>query len=79
MKEQLKEILESLIEKFCNWIGTEELIWLSEFEDLISIHFREGMQIRNWMHNQEECKDWTCHELDDNWMSLVEKTIKKYL
>lgn len=39
------------------------------------VHFREGMQIRNWMRDQEECKDWTTEDFDNHWISLVETII----
>lgn len=35
------------------------------------------MQIRNWMRNRPEFKDFTDHDFDNTWMALVEKTIKK--
>lgn len=41
-----------------------------------TVHFREGMQIRNWMRCQPEFnKD--DHWLDDNWSEFTEKCIKK--
>lgn len=41
------------------------------------IHLREGMQIRNFMRSQEECKGWTDHDFDDSWVSVIENCIKK--
>lgn len=35
------------------------------------VHFREGMQIRNFMRTCEECKDWTAHDFDNYWISIV--------
>ncbi len=43
------------------------------------VHFREGMQIRNWMRHQDECKGWSDIDFDDNWTLLVDLTITKYL
>lgn len=42
-----------------------------------SVHFNEGMQIRNFMRRLPECQDWTCHDLDDNWAKAVELLIRK--
>ena len=38
-----------------------------------SVHFNEGMQIRNWMRTQSEFENYTAHDFDDNWMILIEK------
>lgn len=40
------------------------------------VHFREGMQIRNFMRGCDECKDWGDHALDDTWAAVVEKAIQ---
>lgn len=39
------------------------------------VHFREGMQVRNFLRTLSECKDWTSHDLDDRWEGLVERAI----
>jgi hypothetical protein len=39
------------------------------------VHFREGMQVRNWLRSQKECAGWTDHEFDDNWSSLVKRAV----
>jgi len=41
------------------------------------IHFREGMQIRNWLRESGLCKDWSDHDLDNNWARVVEKAIEE--
>lgn len=41
------------------------------------VHFREGMQIRNWMRSQLEFKDYDDHDYDNRWMELVEKAIER--
>ena len=43
------------------------------------VHLREGMQIRNWMRQQPECKGWNAHDFDNNWAKLVELTVETYL
>jgi hypothetical protein len=40
------------------------------------VHFREGMQVRNHMRNSGLCKDWSDHDFDDSWVSLIEKAIE---
>jgi len=41
------------------------------------VHFREGMQIRNWMRRHKSCKNWTDNDFDDNWVLLVDMAVKK--
>lgn len=41
------------------------------------VHFREGMTVRNWMRDQDECKNWSGDDFDDNWAILIENAIKK--
>ena len=40
-----------------------------------SVHFREGIQVRNFLRTQEYCKDWDCHKLDNEWANLIEECI----
>jgi len=42
---------------------------------LIHLHFTDGMAIRNHLRNTGLCTDWTCHELDVNWIRIVEKVM----
>lgn len=37
------------------------------------IHFREGMQIRNFLRCQDECANWSFSDLEKNWDIVVEK------
>ena len=41
------------------------------------VHFREGMQIRNWMRNRPEFKEYGDHDFDNTWTILVEKAIER--
>jgi len=42
-----------------------------------AVHFREGMQVRNYMRLANDyCKGWDDHDYDDNWVELIEKCIK---
>ncbi len=40
------------------------------------VHFREGMNIRNWLRRQSETELWTDHNYDDRWASLAEEAIE---
>ena len=42
----------------------------------LAIHFREGMQIRNFMRKSGLCKGWSDHDYDNNWVHLVECALK---
>ena len=41
------------------------------------IHFREGMQIRNFMRGTDECKEWNVSDFDNNWSNVIDKCIEK--
>ncbi len=40
------------------------------------VHFREGMQVRNYLRQLPECKEWTSGQLDDNWADLVQEALE---
>jgi len=41
------------------------------------VHFREGMQIRNWMREQPEFQDFDDHWFDNNWAEFTENCLKE--
>lgn len=41
------------------------------------IHLREGMQIRNYLRSQPECKDWKHEDFESLWVNVIEKCIDK--
>jgi len=41
------------------------------------IHFREGMQVRNFLRSLPECADWDAHDYDESWAAAVEAAIVK--
>lgn len=51
--------------------GTLLAVWKEGFIIHI-VHFREGMQIRNWMRMQPEFQDKDQHWLDNNWAEFTE-------
>lgn len=74
-------------ERFKDWLKPEGLKWWKDIKDKYgtvfatwseggiphSTHFREGMQVRNWMRQQPEFKDkLNGHWLDNNWVEFVE-------
>jgi len=40
------------------------------------VHFREGMQIRNFMRASGYCQGWTSEDFDEMWVKAVEETLK---
>jgi len=40
------------------------------------VHFREGMQVRNFLRGQPECKDWTDHDFDNRWKQIIIRAIE---
>jgi hypothetical protein len=42
-----------------------------------SVHFNEGMQVRNTLREFEECKGWSDHDFDDKYVNLIDLAIKK--
>lgn len=41
-----------------------------------SVHFREGMQVRNFLRGQPECKGWSDHDFDNKWADIIEQVIE---
>jgi len=41
-----------------------------------SVHFREGMRVRNFMRSTGLCEGWDAHDYDNNWAGLIEECIK---
>ena len=40
------------------------------------VHFREGMQVRNFLRRLPEYKDSTSIDLDDCWVEIIEEAMK---
>ena len=85
-----RQIPSELIEKTKTWLGkkgkkfflsvkgkhgTLNACW-SEGDIPHPVHFREGMQVRNFMRQSNMCDDWTDHDFDDNWMPLIEEVLE---
>jgi hypothetical protein len=41
-----------------------------------AVHFREGMEVRNFMRSTGKVDHWSCRDLDDLWIEVVEKAIE---
>lgn len=75
-----------LVEETVKWLGKDGIDFFKEMKTQHGrvdpvltkggyphpVHLREGMQVRNFMRSTEYCKEWTDHELDDNWTKLIE-------
>jgi hypothetical protein len=82
-------ITEDLINKTRTWLGDDGIRFFSEIKDVHGtlnacwdeggiphpVHFREGMQVRNFLRNSGLCDTWVDHDFDDNWMLVIEKAI----
>jgi len=41
-----------------------------------SVHFREGMVIRNFLRRQKYTRHWDSHRLDNEWMNIIKTALK---
>ena len=75
--------------KLMEWLGDEGLKFFKDVKDKHgkvdavwmdgiphAVHFREGMQVRNFLRSLDECKDWDAHKLDDSWVKIIEDVMK---
>ena len=83
------EITNELTNKVKKWLGKdgEEFFeWcLKEHEEIAPVyleeglphpvHFREGMQVRNFMRGTGLCNNWTAIDFDDNWIEVVRRAL----
>ncbi len=72
-------ISEELIKVTRKWLGKNGRNFFAKvmLKDggLISTHFNEGMQVRNFLRETGFCDEWSPVDLDDNWMNIVKKAI----
>lgn len=83
-------ITNAMIESVKEFLGEEGILFFKGLQDNYgevspvintggiphSVHFNEGMQIRNHLRESGLCDSWDCHGLDDNWTKIVEEIIK---
>lgn len=80
----------SLIKKVHDWLGEDGINFFSDVKEKHGtilavwdegglphpVHFREGMQVRNYLRMQPECEGWNDHRLDDQWAHIIERAIE---
>lgn len=71
--------LKSIVEKTSQWLGNDGKKFFTQVllkeGDLIAVHFRQGMQVRNFLRGLEECKEWNDHDFDNNWMFIIKECL----
>jgi hypothetical protein len=87
------EISDELISECTNWLGEEGIKFFQETKDKYGqidavyneggfphpVHFREGMQVRNFMRDSAHTKDWPKDaDYDSLWIDLIEKVLKAW-
>lgn len=79
--EDGKSFFSGVYEKY----GTLIAVWMEGGEEGINkgfgiphpVHFREGMQVRNFLRTLDETKKWDAHDFDNRWENIVLKAIGK--
>lgn len=85
-----KQIVQELVDDTKKWLRPEGITHFKEIKETHGevaavfndggiphpVHFREGMQVRNFMRSTVYCTDWTDIDFDDNWVELIERSIK---
>jgi hypothetical protein len=81
---------DGLVERVKDWLGEEGIAHFRQYKRTYGevspvymegglphvVHFREGMQVRNYMRKTGLCSDWDSHDYDDSWTSVIEEAIK---
>jgi hypothetical protein len=90
-KHSQKPLPESLISELKAYLGKDGLEFFQKCKDTYGtisavymdagriphpVHFREGMQIRNFMRASGYCQGWTSEDFDEMWVKAVEETLK---
>lgn len=69
-KDWLKKTGTNHFKKIIKEHGTLNACWDEDGIPHI-VHFREGMQVRNFMRSLEEFKVWDAHKLDNSWQEFI--------
>jgi hypothetical protein len=71
--------LQSIIKKTNDWLGNEGKKFFTQVllkeNDLIAVHFQEGMKVRNFLRTLKECESWDDHDFDNNWRHIIKKCL----
>jgi hypothetical protein len=69
-----QSLFQDLIQRFGQDFGTA--VWVPKGESIpYVVHFREGVDVRNWLRDQPECRDWSADRLDQMWAKLVQEAL----
>jgi hypothetical protein len=85
-----REIPAALVEETSKWLGDAGKKFFSDVKAKHgeinacwneggiphAVHFREGMQVRNFMRMSNLCEGWSDEDYDDNWIALVEEALQ---
>ena len=83
-------IADELLAKVRDWLGEDGKKFFSEIYEKYGIlnavwmegkiphpvHFREGMQVRNFLRSTGLCNDWNQHDLENRWEEVILKALK---
>jgi hypothetical protein len=78
-----------LIKKVRKWLGEDGINHFREYKNKYGtvspvymegtiphpVHFRDGMQVRNFLRTLPECSTWTQEELDNKWAQVIDCAI----
>lgn len=84
-----KSIPDGLVKRVHTWLGSDGVKWFKDVKTkhgTVSaiwnkggiphpVHFREGMQVRNFMRSTDLCKGWDSHDYDNSWARIVEQAL----
>lgn len=85
----VKEISSELLSKTNTWLGEDGRKFFKDIKTKYGeinaclneggiphpVHFREGMQVRNFMRMSGLCDNWNDHDFDNTWIDLIEKVL----
>lgn len=79
-----------IVDKVYVWLKNDGIDFFSELYDSYGslnvvlkdgeyphcVHFREGMQVRNFLRSLRETEDWSAHDFDNRWEDIILEIIK---
>lgn len=89
-KRNLHLINKNIIEDTKQWLGVDGLSFFMDCyekygtvsptipHDLYphSVHFNEGMQVRNFLRQRSDVSEWNCHTFDNMWEVVILLTLE---
>lgn len=55
--------------------GTLTPVWTLEGGIPHSVHFNEGMAVRNFLRTQPDCANWSGEKMDDNYVGILQAAL----